>query len=157
MLRKNNIREWAALDSLMLKRTRTRFIPLTFFFIVFVSQGATANLVVCIENDGQINIEVAHHREWGTNPSSDEACSFRLNCSVSAKFGPLMIFSKRWFAYNKITQRKFSFCKTKNNIKVESVLALMVLRFLLIRFFFWVFDFVVLDVILLLKVVSSQK
>ena len=25
-------------------------------------------------------------------------------CFVSAKFGPLMIFSKRWFAYNKITQ-----------------------------------------------------
>ena len=27
-----------------------------------------------------------------------------LYCSVSAKFGPLMIFLKRWFAYNKITQ-----------------------------------------------------
>jgi len=26
------------------------------------------------------------------------------DCFVSAKFGPLMIFSKRWFAYNKITQ-----------------------------------------------------
>ena len=25
-------------------------------------------------------------------------------CFVSAKFGPLMIFSKRWFEYNKITQ-----------------------------------------------------
>ncbi len=25
-------------------------------------------------------------------------------CFVSAKFGPLMIFLKRWFAYNKITQ-----------------------------------------------------
>ena len=26
------------------------------------------------------------------------------DCFVSAKFGPLMIFLKRWFAYNKITQ-----------------------------------------------------
>ena len=25
-------------------------------------------------------------------------------CFVSTKFGPLMIFFKRWFAYNKITQ-----------------------------------------------------
>ncbi len=25
-------------------------------------------------------------------------------CFVSAKFGPLMIFLKRWFAYNKTTQ-----------------------------------------------------
>jgi len=25
-------------------------------------------------------------------------------CFVSAKFGPLMIFLKRWFTYNKITQ-----------------------------------------------------
>ncbi len=28
----------------------------------------------------------------------------RPECVVSAKFGPLMIFLKRWFAYNKITQ-----------------------------------------------------
>ena len=27
-----------------------------------------------------------------------------LFCFVSAKFGPLMIFLKRWFAYNKIVQ-----------------------------------------------------
>ena len=26
------------------------------------------------------------------------------DCFVSAKFGPLMIFLKRWFVYNKITQ-----------------------------------------------------
>jgi len=28
----------------------------------------------------------------------------RQNCDDSAKFGPLMIFLKRWIAYNKITQ-----------------------------------------------------
>jgi hypothetical protein len=27
-----------------------------------------------------------------------------IKCFVSAKFGPLMIFLKRWFAYDKIAQ-----------------------------------------------------
>ena len=30
--------------------------------------------------------------------------SMQVVCFVSAKFGPLMIFLKRWFAYNKTTQ-----------------------------------------------------
>jgi integrase len=29
---------------------------------------------------------------------------YTMRCFVSTKFGPLMIFLKRWFAYNKITQ-----------------------------------------------------
>ena len=35
-------------------------------------------------------------------PNSDEVT--KIFCFVSAKFGPHMIFLKRWFAYNKITQ-----------------------------------------------------
>jgi len=47
---------------------------------------------------------------WNHNTINDElreTATLVINdveCFVSAKFGPLMIFLKRWFAYNKITQ-----------------------------------------------------
>jgi len=40
---------------------KTRLTPLVLFLIFsIVPQGATASFVVCIESDGQINIEAAH-------------------------------------------------------------------------------------------------
>ena len=39
---------------------------------------------------------------------NERGSPFIQNCVVSAKFGPLMIFLKRWFAYNKIQEKQRS-------------------------------------------------
>ena len=54
---------------------------------------------------------VGRDNDWGTGSKhflrelfEKKHADYNNFCFVSAKFGPLMIFSKRWFAYNKITQ-----------------------------------------------------
>ena len=64
----------------MSKKIKTRFSPLVLFAVlILIPQGATANLVICIENDGHINIELAHQGVCYPNLPSDGEISFTQN------------------------------------------------------------------------------